>query len=322
MNRHVKKGTKWAVVAIIATIWGATGCSEFIETPINDDRVELLSPGAHAEAATYTIQFLWEPLDYALNYRLQVASPNFTNTGLFYADTLVEKPTFATTLAPGKYQWRVKAVNGISETAYTTRSFTIHEADLTKQTVLLEGPATYTVVADSPITLRWQELFSALSYRLQIDTLGFAGASKHFVVDQPVEGLQFTFNPPAEDDYQWRVRAERDTIHSNWSIVRNFTFDKTPPIAPTLVAPTNGAQVNRPILLKWGKVADAASYRVYVYKGDSTIYDATFPVTQTDTTYRLDAGTRRDRILWRVQAVDRAGNAGVYSAWGSFIIRN
>lgn len=307
---------------VIAIVWSAGACTEFMEEPITNDSVELLSPGAHAETTTYSIQFLWEPLEYASHYRLQVASPTFRNAVLFYADTTVEKTNFDITLAPGKYQWRVKALNGSSETPYTTRSFTIHEAELSKQTVLLAGPPTYTVSADSPINLSWQGLFGAASYRLQVDTSGFAAESKNLVLDQVVEGLDYAFSPPDEANYQWRVRAERDTLHSGWSIVRNFIYDKTQPAAPKLATPADAAQVNRPVSLRWNKVADAANYLLYVYKSDSTLYDAKFPVRQTDTAYTFEVGERREHILWRVRAVDRAGNESTYSEWRSFVIRN
>lgn len=116
--------TALAVVAL-----GAGACTEFMEPSITNGNVELLSPGVRAETTTYNVQFFWEPLEHARHYRLQVASPTFSRAVLFYADTTLDKTNFSITLAPGKYHWRVKALNGSSETRYTTRSFIIHEAE-------------------------------------------------------------------------------------------------------------------------------------------------------------------------------------------------
>ncbi|MEC3882037.1 hypothetical protein [Parapedobacter sp. 10938] len=136
MNRHTNRMGNW-VAAMVAITWSMAACSEFIETPITNERVALLSPGAGAAAATDTVQFLWEPMGHALHYRLQVASPTFGDAVLFYADTTLEKTSYRIFLAPGRYQWRVKAGNGSSGTRYTTRSFTIYDANTEEQTKAL-----------------------------------------------------------------------------------------------------------------------------------------------------------------------------------------
>lgn len=300
---------------------GLGSCSEFIEASIADERVELLSPGAGAETTNYAMQFLWEPQERALYYRLQVASPTFDRPVLFYADTTLEKTAFSLSLEPGEYQWRVKAMNGSSETIYTTRSFTIHEGALSHQTVLQLSPADNFVTAQGRVVLSWQGIFAATSYRLQVDTNGFTDEKK-LVLEREAEGAAFTVSLAEEARYQWRVRAENDTAQSRWSTVRSFAYDRTPPPAPVLTTPTNQAQENHPVTLRWEGATDAEAYLVYVYKSDSTLYSNRFPVRQEATAYLFNEGTRGEQILWRVRAVDRAGNESAYSSWRNFIIRN
>lgn len=296
-------------------------CSDFFEESIADGELELLSPGREAETNVYLINFMWEPLDHALQYRLQLASPSFDSVALFHADTTLDKTLFSISLQPGEYQWRVKALNGSSSTVYTTRSFIIHEAALSTQTVLQVAPPNNFITDQDEVEVSWQGIFSAKNYRLQVDTAGFADEAD-LLFERVVDGEAFTFEIPDEQRYQWRVRAENDTAQSRWSTVRNFLYDETPPSAPALTAPANGTQVNRPVTLRWSGSEDVAAYQLYVYKSDSTLFNDQFPLRLENPSHVFDAGARGERILWRVRAMDRAGNESGYSTWRSFIIRN
>ncbi len=296
-------------------------CADFFERSIADSTPMLLSPGEAAQTNIYLVHFLWEPLEYALQYRLQLASPSFDSVAWFHADTTMEKTSFSVSLQPGEYQWRVKALNGSSETAYTTRSFTIYESTLRNQKILQVAPHDNLVTAENQVTLEWQGIFSAKNYRLQVDTNGFVEGEDP-LFEKVVGGEALAYTIADERRYQWRVRAENDTAQSQWSTVRRFVHDRTPPPAPVLSAPTNDAQVNRPATLQWGAVEDAASYRLYVYKSDSTLYNAQFPRRIETTSSVFDGGARGERILWRVRVSDAAGNESGYSAWRSFVIRN
>ncbi|WP_257667129.1 hypothetical protein [Parapedobacter tibetensis] len=322
-NYHINtKGMRHAMlVAGLCAMFCLAACSDFFEESITDSTPVLLSPGENAQTNVYLIHFMWEPLDHALRYRLQLASPSFDSVKLFHADSTMEKTVFSISLQPGEYQWRVKALNGSSETSYTTRSFTIHEASLSTQMVLQTAPADNFITNQNSVDIGWQGIFSATSYRLQIDTNSFVN-EEELVLERVLDGETFAFGLADEARYQWRVRAENDTAQSRWSTVRNFTYDRTPPPAPTLSAPGNDTQVNRPVTLQWGSSGDAVSYRLYVYKTDSTLYNAQFPLRLEATSHVFDAGARNERILWRVRASDRAGNESGFSAWRSFIIRN
>src|SRR5215217_1004573 len=96
-----------------------SGCKEFIEPSIAKRYVVQLAPANSSESTQYNQTFWWEPVEDALKYRLQVANPNFDRTQVLVLDTLVETNKFNYTLEPGTYEWRVRAENGSSETAYT-----------------------------------------------------------------------------------------------------------------------------------------------------------------------------------------------------------
>lgn len=318
-NKQIRTVAQLILAAAATLIPG--GCSELFENSIADGEVELLSPGMDAQTNVYLVNFLWEPLDDALQYRLQLASPSFDSISLFHADTTLDKSRFSISLQPGVYEWRVKALNGSSATIYTTRAFTIHEAALSTQTVLQVTPTDNFITSQRRVDMGWQDIFSAKTYRLQVDTNDFVEESD-LVLERVVDGRSFAIDLTDEGRYQWRVRAENDTAQSRWSTVRSFIYDQTPPSAPVLAAPANNAQVNRPAALRWAGGGDVVSYRLYVYKSDSTLFDAQFPLRLESTSYSFDAGARGERILWRVRAMDRAGNESGYSVWRNFMVRN
>lgn len=180
MDRKKNKLTLFIGTSMSAILITLAGCSEFFEEQIDRASVVLLSPGEAVETTTSVMQFYWEPLDNALFYQLQVAAPSFASPIHFYADTLLTTAVFKIGLEPGAYQWRVKALNGSSETAYTTRSFNILEAALSRQTVLHVAPVDNHVTGQDEISLLWQSIFDATDYRLQVDTIAFVKETKPF----------------------------------------------------------------------------------------------------------------------------------------------
>src|SRR3546814_21072383 len=90
------------------------GCSEFIEEPIQDKEVPLLSPGDGANLESYVIDFKWEKVAFALSYKVQIASPSFDSVQYFPADTILKSVHFTMTLPTGHFEWRVKALKGRS----------------------------------------------------------------------------------------------------------------------------------------------------------------------------------------------------------------
>jgi len=295
-------------------------CKEFLEESIADRQMILLSPGREAQIANYSVDFIWEHMEDALAYRLQVVGPDFRDVNLYYADTVVEDNHFTLSLAPGEYEWRVKGLNGSSESAYTTRSFIVYESDLSKQIVLLNSPGDKHITAKPEINFNWQILYGSTAYRLQIDTNNFTGDSAMY--DQLIETSNMSYTLPKEREYQWRVRAESDTSQSQWSATRSLIYDATSPAAPQPKAPANNASVSSPVTIQWDPVADAESYQLYVYKSDSTtLYSDVYPLSLTETSHSFSAGAVGETLLWRIRAKDQAGNTSDYSPYRSFMIQ-
>jgi hypothetical protein len=297
--------TAFALLALICS------CKEFIEPSITKRQLTLNAPSDNYQSTKYTVNLWWNDVDDALAYRLQVVTPAFDTIGGLILDTLVKSDKFAANLDPGQYQWRVRAENGSSQTAYSDpRSFTVLASSLTEQIQTLSSPSNNSLTNQKNVSFKWNDLYGATKFKIEIDTNNFADENI-LVYNQTLPGQQLNFIFLRDQTYAWRVRGENDTQQSKWSAVRYITFDATAPDPVTLTAPANGDLTPRPVALKWNVVNGADSYKLYVFKNDSTTaYSSAFPARVNTTAYSFNLGNPGEKIFWRVTAIDAAGNEG------------
>lgn len=112
------------IVGLIATY----SCEELIEVEdISEETVTILAPVDNTTLNNTTVNFSWQPLDFAESYQLQVAFPDFDNAQVIVVDTLLSITSHTKILEMGNYQWRIKATNFTYETQYTTQNLTVEE---------------------------------------------------------------------------------------------------------------------------------------------------------------------------------------------------
>lgn len=297
------------------------GCSEFIEPSLETKNINLVAPSKDAETTSYQLTFFWETIPDAISYRLQIVSPSFNKIEKLLLDTVVRNDKFTFTLEPGKYEWRVRAENGSSQTPYTTSNFTIHLSSLTDQIVQMVSPANLFITSKQDINFEWLTLYGATKYRIQIDKNNFANEN-NLVVNQEVSGNKFLAQLSSEGTYQFRVRAENQTQSSKWSTVRSLIYDQTPPAKVVLSSPTNQQLVSSPVALSWSAIADAEKYELFVYRSDSTtLANSSFPTVLHVNSLSFTLGTSQETYVWRARAIDKAGNKGELSNFYSFTLQ-
>ncbi|SEO11103.1 hypothetical protein [Mucilaginibacter sp. OK283] len=298
-----------------------SACKEFIEPSIAKRQVTLEAPANQYQSTKYTINFWWDGVEDALAYRLQVVTPGFDSIGGLILDTLVKDIKFTSTLEPGNYQWRVRAENGSSQTAYSpARSFIIEQSSLTNQTVTLSSPSNNTSTSVNAALFKWNSLYGATKYQVEIDTNNFANEDA-LVYNQVVPGLQVNFTFPKDQVYGWRVRAENETEQSKWSAINYVTYQLPLPAQVSLVSPAAGSSVSLPVQLSWNSVTGVPGYRLYVFKSDSTtLYSNSFPVTVNSTGYSFNLGVTGEKIYWKVSALNASGKEGKASALRNFVL--
>lgn len=103
-------------------------CEEIIEfVDISNENVVVLAPTDTSTLTITDINFSWEDVEDAEQYKLQIATPNFESANQIVLDTTITTTNFNQNLEQGNYEWRVRAENSDYQTAYSIQSFTIEE---------------------------------------------------------------------------------------------------------------------------------------------------------------------------------------------------
>ncbi len=180
----------------------------------------------------------------------------------------------------------------------------------------LNSPANGATNQPTTVTLSWTGVSLATSYGVQVST---NNAFSSLVADQQQGGTSYTVSGLSNGTtYYWRVRASTVLLVGGWSSTYSFTTASgvTPPAAPTLVSPSNGA-TDQPtsIVMSWNASAGASRYWLQVATDQSfttiVVGDSTIASTSHQVNY-LSASTT---YYWRVMAINGAGVSAASSVW-------
>ncbi len=169
-----------------------------------------------------------------------------------------------------------------------------------------------TGISTSP-TLSWNAANRATSYQLQVSIS--SNFSTTVVNQSGITETSYSVSELAGNTrYYWRVKAANNGGVSDWSSVWSFMTIVTPPSAPTLATPTNGA-LNQPITLTlgWNPSASATTYRLQVSMSSAFSTTAFDDSTITMASKQVGPLVNNATYYWRV----KAKNAGGSSAWSS-----
>ena len=101
------------------------------------------------------------------------------------------------------------------------------------------------------------------------------------------------------------------------SVSTSVMLDRTPSLAPVLLAPISNAVTSKMPTLRWESVSGANSYEIVVMNSASaTVYSANVTSTSNVIT-SLSAGS----YTWKVRTTDNFGNIGSYSSSESFVVK-
>ncbi|RXG11386.1 hypothetical protein DSM03_11723 [Leeuwenhoekiella aestuarii] len=203
-------------LVLVLLLISIVSCEDIISvTDISQDRVVVLAPQNDTQVTTSSVNFSWEPVDFANAYTIQVSSPDFETASQILLDTtLIEVDSLAnsrymlnTTLNPGNYSWRIKASNSGYATAYSTQKFSVSEnASLIGQRVELLSPEDNQVFTSTTINFSWESINAATLYRFELTN----SDTDVVIVSETfsTSNTQYTFEESAT--YTWKVRAEND----------------------------------------------------------------------------------------------------------------
>ncbi|MBX3006807.1 MAG: T9SS type A sorting domain-containing protein [Melioribacteraceae bacterium] len=175
--------------------------------------------------------------------------------------------------------------------------------------VALLSPSNHIGNVNPMTTFTWEAFAGALSYTLEITTMGdFTNPAFRFT---NITGTSYTMTESLRENfgtYNWRVKAD----NSQWSDVWNFGTGSNP--IPRLLEPRNGfAEVPaQNAFLRWNWVNGATSFRVELSEDQNFSTLVTFQENNNTQLWNLNL-TEGKTYYWRAKALLN----GVWGEWSS-----
>lgn len=293
-------------------IMGLASCEEIIEENIEKENLNILAP-LDSLTVSSTVTFLWDEMDGADAYHLQIVSPNFDSLIVLLQDTLVEGNRFTTTLSRGTYQWRLRGENSAYASGYVTRTlFVDSTSDLSQQTLIVSAPPQNFNTNQTNITFSWLPFDLADDYRLEVASPDFNGTVL-LDINLATTTISYTFDVGT---YEWRIRAQNSSSNSQYT-VGTLVIDTTAPQAPTLVLPADNAVISSDTAnLQWTSGSGGIYDTVFIYTDSSYAIPIQTLGSPSPTLSYINANN--GTFYWRVRTSDAAGNNGPYSSGRKF----
>ncbi|MDR3577878.1 MAG: fibronectin type III domain-containing protein [Anaerolineaceae bacterium] len=303
----------------------------------------LLSPADYSVSTASPKIFKWSKSSSdTISYELVVTSGNST----VLDETNLQGTSYPLTkkdpvLGAGDYQWYVTARDAAGNSNHTQNPFDFQI--VTSLPPVPAVPALTTPAANGHIndpSFAWTlvgdpAVTAGLSSEIQVDDVaGFSEPTSYMLDDQtilPGDPTSVTLDPSILPDqwlddptgpYYWRVRAfdASSGYSSQWSAVRTFWFNNTPPNQPALLAPSEEAALSQlNPTFSWSPVPGAVKYDLQI-----TDNSVSLPVVHV---FKATSYTPPGHglpyfgpVSWNLTAADAYGNLSQVSDDGTFTI--
>ncbi len=305
--------------------------------PLHPNNGTIIRPMLGDNLFTNFPLFIWDPVDDATTYWLQVAvktseySNNFTQPliNVTLADTNI------TVFVPdGLWYWRVKASDTVGNwgnwTYYYATQFSSFYIDTTGPSPpTLTSPTDGMIITSNSTQISWFADDPGVNSQLSLLQVSDSEAFGNLLINQTYgDGANQTtiMNSSQFPDglYFWKVRSFDGMPPignwGDWSEVQTFIIDTAPPLPPSLISPVNGVylEINMPSLA-WNFTNDTTYYQLQIATSDS-FSNLIFNSTVDNALYNLTTPLANGTYYWRVRAQDIVGNLGSWSSIWSFII--
>ena len=222
---------------------------------------ELITPSADTINVSSELYFSWNQIAGADYYNLEISESNLFNSITLDSNKIFNNFIVLKNFQTDKhYFWRVKAIRSTDSSAWS---------EINGFYTLLQKPSlVYPLNLQTKLSVNtkfeWAKTESAASYLLQVSL--FSDFMTLIIDSNIVLSEQFLPQelPPNKEIF-WRIRAEKGTMHSNWSDTWSFITDKGLQLAtPKLNSPKNNSKSNVSGDFIWTKIDKAITYSIQV----------------------------------------------------------
>lgn len=298
-------------------------CEDILEEDISNDTVQVISPIKDAVIESNVVNFKWNTLNGADNYRIQV----FESNQILVLDSLTAKTNITLPLKAGNYMWRVRGENYAYQSIYSfplNFSTTIPN-DLTNQQVILSSPENEKFLNFINITFNWVTLENATSYSVRVinTSTGQEIFSKSNITETSVT---LDVANLTDGNYEWRVKAKNADSETKQYAARKFSLDTSKPNQPKNISPADNStqSANSNITYTWSITNDAGTVKspisyVIEFAADAD-FNSIIQTQNSNSTTLLQTFSTAGVYYWRVRAIDGAGNISTNSTGFKFTL--
>lgn len=311
---------KYISLSFIGLLTILTSCDDVLEEDISDTLLTIISPEDKTSIEGNSVQFRWNSIEGAKNYRLQI----MRNNQIILLDSLINETIFNYQINPGSYTWRIRGENFAYKTPYTFENlFTISESlDLTNQLITLNNPSDNLYTNNTDLSFSWQSISTADFYDFEI-------LNSNNIIFQETDIVGSSINIPnntiSEDSkYTWQVKAKNATS-STVFFNRVFYIDTENPPAPTLQKPDDNQifSSEQDITFSYtftdtGAVKSNILSTIEISQDES--FSKLFLSDTSDDDEIIISFNTTGKYYWRVKGKDITGNQGSNSDSRSFTI--
>lgn len=174
-----------------------------------------------SSTASSTVSFAWNSVNGATLYRVEITN---TTTGAGVVATSTTLGNYTATLAQGNYEFRVRAENSASFTAWATRTFSVDQVAPTTPTLLFPVNDAFYASVPSSIAFDWSNSTDAFTDSLEISTDSTFATGIALQISLSAAQSTYTWTGAQTlTTYFWRVRSsDLAGNQSNYSSVFKF----------------------------------------------------------------------------------------------------
>ncbi|SNZ01701.1 hypothetical protein [Flagellimonas pacifica] len=312
----------WSMLLIVLFV----ACDDIFEENISDDVIMVVSPKDNEAITGNAVTFVWNPLDGADDYKVQVSRQS---TSEIVLDSLVSSNSLTVQMQSGSYDWRVRGENFAYTSSYSfPEGFSIEStSDLSTQNVFLSAPSNDFYTKNNTIILSWSRLEAAASYSIQVEKTVGNNTSVALQQDE-ISSTNYTLDSNILDEdasYKWSIKAVNENSETQFSS-RTLFLDTAVPNPPTLTAPNDDDTVSTTVDFSWSLGQDTGTVQSPLNSLLEIATDENF--TSIVQSYTLDGGDTAQQhtfsttgeFYWRVLISDGAGNQSPYSGTRSITV--
>lgn len=187
--------------------------------------VVITSPASNGTSTAYSsVSFTWNSLNGATLYRTEIIN---ALTGVQLTTSTSTLANYTTTLSQGSYEFRVRAENSSSFTAWSSRTFTVDQVAPSTPVLVFPADNAFYASVPSSIAFDWSNSTDAYTDSLEISTDSTFSTIPVLQIALSAAQSTYTWNAAqASTTYFWRVKSmDLAGNRSNHSSVFKFVVN-------------------------------------------------------------------------------------------------